>query len=47
MNGFNTIGQKLIEVTIARTDTTIDTSKSIPGIYFIKLGDGVMKFVKE
>lgn len=47
MNRFNTIGQKIIEGTIAGTDTTIDSSNLIPGIYFIKLGDSVIRFVKE
>lgn len=47
MNGFNTIGQKVIEGTLAGTDTTNDSSNLIPGIYFIKLGDAVIKFVKE
>lgn len=44
---FNTIGQKVIEGTLVGTETTIDSSNLNPGIYFIKLGDGVMKFVKE
>jgi hypothetical protein len=43
---YNSVGRKVEEVMVAGTKTTIDVSNYARGIYFVKVNDSVVKFVK-